>query len=351
MIPGSGDVLLLRTPGAAVVFRLDLRSTALSVLAWLLAGGAAALSLTLGQFDIGFPNVLRVLTGGGTLIEYDVVVGNRLPRVLTGLGVGAAFALSGAILQRIATNPLVSPDVIGVNSGAAFGALTVLTVFGGTGPHTVAGALAGGLLTAAAIFGLSAKRGLSGYRLVLVGIGIAAMLTSAISFLLTRADYHRVMAAAAWLTGSLANRSGLHVAVIGTTLAVAVPALVVLARQVRVLELGDDLARVLSGHAGSSRLALVTVAVVLAAMATAAAGPIGFVALVAPQIVRRLLPGRGAVLAPAAALGALLVVASDLAARLLFAPAELPVGVLTGVLGAPVLLYLLARANRIGHTG
>ncbi|KIH99056.1 membrane protein [Streptomonospora alba] len=351
MIPAGRDALLLRSPRAAVVFRLGRRSTVLSAITWLLAGGAAVLSLTLGQFDIGVTGVLRVLGEGGTLIEYDVVVRNRLPRAVTGLGVGAAFALSGAILQRIAANPLVSPDVIGVNSGAALGALTVITVFGGTGLHTVVGALVGAAATAAAIFALSAKRGLSGYRLVLVGIGVAAMLTSAVSFLLTRADYHRVLAAAAWLTGSLANRDGLHVAVIATTLAVAVPVLVVLARQVRLLELGDELATMLSRNAAGSRLALVAVAVVLAAMATAAAGPIGFVALVAPQIVRRLLPGHGAALAPTAALGALLVVVCDLAARLLFTPAELPVGVMTGVLGAPVLLYLLARANRIGHTG
>ncbi|MFD0802283.1 FecCD family ABC transporter permease, partial [Streptomonospora algeriensis] len=263
MIPGDRDALLLRSPRAAVAFRIGRRSTALSAIAWLLAGSVAVLSLTLGRFDIGAAGVLRVLAGGGTLIEYDVVVQNRLPRALTGLGVGAAFALSGAILQRIAANPLVSPDVIGVNSGAAFGALTVLTVFGGTGLHTVAGALAGAAATAAALFALSAKRGLSGYRLVLVGIGIAAMLTSAVSFLLTRADYHRVLAAAAWLTGSLANRGGLHVAIIAGTLAAVVPVLVVLARQLRLLELGGDLAGVLSGQAGGSRVALVTAAVVL----------------------------------------------------------------------------------------
>ncbi|OQO92669.1 hypothetical protein B1813_10925 [Saccharomonospora piscinae] len=345
----AARTVLLRTGGVA--FRLDRRSTVLTALGWLLAAGVAMWSLTLGQFELGTAEVLRVLGGGGSLIEYDIVVRNRLPRALTGLGVGAAFALSGAILQRIATNPLVSPDVIGVNAGAAFGALAVVTLLGATGVTTVAGALAGALLTAAAIVALSANRGLHGYRLVLVGIGIAAMLTSAISFLLTRADYHRVLSASAWLTGSLANRGALHVAVIATALALAVPALLVLARHLRLLELGDDLATVLSGHARRSRLALVLLAVTLAATATAAAGPVGFVALVAPQIVRRLLPGRQAALGPAAATGALLVVCSDLAARLLFAPAELPVGVVTGVLGAPVLLYLLARANRIGAAG
>nr|WP_156004707.1 iron chelate uptake ABC transporter family permease subunit [Streptomonospora sp. PA3] len=342
---------MLRGPRDAVVFRLGRRSAALAAITWLLAGCAAVLSLSLGRFDIETAGVLRVLGGGGTLIEYDVVVRNRLPRAATGLGAGAAFALSGAILQRIAANPLVSPDVIGVNSGAAFGALAVLTVFGGSGLHTVAGALAGAGATAAAIFALSAKRGLSGHRLVLVGIGVAAMLTSGVSFLLTRADYHGATAAAAWLTGSLANRGGLHAAIIAAALAAAVPALVVLARHVRLLELGDELAGVLSRHAGRARTALVAVAVGLAATATAAAGPIGFIALAAPQIVRRLLPGRGAAFAPTAAVGALLTVSADLAARMLFAPVELPVGAVTGVVGAPVLLYLLARANRIGHAG
>lgn len=345
------DTLLLHAAGRGVAFRLSRRSVVLTAVLGLCAGAVAVLSLGLGEFDLSPADTLRVLGGGGTLIEYDVVVRDRLPRAVTGLGVGAAFGLSGAILQRIAANPLVSPDVIGVNAGASFGALLVITVFGGAGATLVLGALGGALLTAAAIVVLALGRGHGGYRLVLVGIGIAAMLSSAISFLLVRAEYRQVLSAASWLTGSLANRGALHVTVILTTLAVAVPALVVLGRHLRVLELGDDLARTLTGGVGRVRPALIGTAVVLAAMATAAAGPIGFVALVAPQITRRLLPGGPARLAPAAATGALLVIAADLAARLLFAPTELPVGAVTGVLGAPVLLYLLARANRIGHTG
>lgn len=343
--------LFLRTPDHEVVVGLDRRSTVLATVVWLVTAVVAVTSLTLGQFELGATDVLRVLTGHGTPIEYDVVVRNRLPRVVTGLGTGVCFALSGAILQRIASNPLVSPDVIGVNSGAAVGALTALTVFGGAGIGTVLGALCGAVVTAAAIVLISIRRGLHGYRLVLVGIGVAAMLSSAISFLLTRADYHNVLVAAEWLTGSLANRGGVHVAVVVATLAVGVPVLVVLARQLRLLELGDDLARVLSGRATAAKLVLVLLAVCFAAMATAAAGPIGFVALVAPQIVRRLLPGRHVGLGLVAAVGAALVAGSDLAARQLFIPAELPVGVVTGVLGAPVLLYLLVRANRIGSAG
>ncbi|GAA1252197.1 iron chelate uptake ABC transporter family permease subunit [Prauserella halophila] len=345
------DTFHVRIARHGLVFRFSRRSTVLTSVLWLCAGGVLALSLGLGEFDLRLADTLRVLGGGGTLIEYDVVVRDRLPRAVTALGVGAAFGVSGAILQRIAANPLVSPDVIGVNAGASFGALFVITVLGGAGASLVLGALAGALLTGAAIVLIALNHGLSGYRLVLVGIGIAAMLSSGTSYLLIQADYRQVLNAASWLTGSLANRGTLHVAVIAGTLAVVVPVLLVLGRHLRVLELGDDLSRALSGGTRRIRLSLITTAVVLAAMATAAAGPIGFVALVAPQITRRLLPGRPVPLGTAAATGALLVIGSDLAARLLFAPTELPVGAVTGVIGAPVLLYLLARANRIGHTG
>lgn len=343
--------VVVRGVGGAVVFRLDRRSALLTSALWLAAVALALASLGFGEFDLRLADTLRVLGGGGTLIEYDVVVRDRLPRVVTGLGVGAAFAVSGAILQRIAANPLVSPDVIGVNAGASFGALLVMTVAGGAGVSLVLGALAGALVTSAAIVLVALNRGLNGYRLVLVGIGVAAMLSSAISYLLVRAEYHQVLSAASWLTGSLANRGALHVTIIVITLAAAVPVLLVLGRHLRILELGEDLAKVLTGGSGRVRLALIATAVVLAAMATAAAGPIGFIALVAPQITRRLLAGRPVTLGPAAATGALLVTGADLVARLLFAPTELPVGAVTGVLGAPVLLYLLARANRIGHTG
>lgn len=343
--------LLLASPGRRIVVRCGRGSVVLATGAWMAAVSIAAISLTLGEFPVAVADVIDIVAGGGTLIERDIVLNGRLPRAATGLGVGAALALSGAILQRIAANPLVSPDIIGINSGAALGALIVLTVLGGSGATLVLGALAGAVLTAAATLLIAYKRGLHGFRLVLVGIGVAAMLSSATSLLLTRSDIDRAMSAAAWLTGSLANRSTLHVRVIGITLLVAVPVVVGLARHLRLLELGDDLTRTLSGTRHGRKLALVLAAVALAAMATAAAGPIGFVALVAPQITRRLLAERQVGLAPSAAVGALLVVGADLAARLLFAPTEMPVGVLTAIGGAPVLLYLLARANRIGAAG
>ncbi|OAN37755.1 hypothetical protein A4X20_21275 [Mycolicibacterium iranicum] len=344
------DTRVVAARGGRLSVRLSRGGVLITVIGWAGALAVAAVSLTLGEFPISVADATRVLGGGGSLIERDVVLSDRLPRAVTGLGVGAAFALSGAILQRLAGNPLVSPDVIGINSGAALGALFVLTALGGSGAMLVGGALLGALVAAFAILLISYKRGLHGFRLVLVGIGVAAMLTSGISYLLTRADIHEAISAAAWLTGSLGNRTTMHVAIIGVTLLVVVPALIVLARQLQLLELGDDLAASL-GSRQRHRIGLVLIAVILAAMATAAAGPIGFVALVAPQIARRLLAERHSGLPSAAAVGALLVVGADLAARLLFAPSAMPVGILTAILGAPVLLYLLARANRIGSAG
>lgn len=347
----ASDVIVFAPHQLPMSLRLSRRSIALTVGTAAAALAVTVVSITIGQYPLDVSDVIRVLGGGGTLIEQDVIFGDRLPRALTGLGVGAAFALSGAILQRLAANPLASPDVIGINSGAAAGALTVMLVLGGSGAELTIGALLGAMATVVAIVVIAYRRGLLGFRLVLVGIGVAAMLTSAISYLLTRSDVHQVQAAAGWLTGSLANRSSMHATIIGATLALAVMALVVLGRDLRVQELGDDLARTLTGSRQARRIPLLLVAVGLAAMATAAAGPIGFVALVAPQITRRILAERQIGLAPSAAVGALLVVAADLASRLIFAPEEMPVGVLTAVLGAPVLLVLLARAHRIGAAG
>ncbi|WP_280305776.1 FecCD family ABC transporter permease [Nocardia neocaledoniensis] len=342
--------LLIHSPGGRVVFRAQRRSLLLTVLLAAAAVVAAGYSLTVGHYPLSIDDALRVLAGGGTRIEYDVVVADRLPRALTGLGVGAAFALAGAILQRIATNPLVSPEIIGINAGASLGALVVSVLLGGAGVALVGGAMAGAAVAMALIVVVASKDGLDGYRLVLVGIGVTAMLTAATSYVLTTANVHQAHAAALWLTGSLANRDWTHVGFAVAALVVVVPALLVLARSLPLLELGDELANSLAGRRGPHRTTLVALAAVAAALATAAAGPIAFIALVAPQIVRRLLAERGAGLAPAAATGALLVVAADLAARRLF-PAELPVGVVTALLGAPVLLYLLARATRIGHAG
>ncbi|MBW0105197.1 iron chelate uptake ABC transporter family permease subunit [Pseudonocardia sp. KRD-291] len=306
---------------------------------------------TVGEYPLALSTVLDTVAGHGTAITYDIVVGNRIPRALTGILVGAAFGVAGAVLQRIARNPLVSPDVIGINAGASAGAVLVILGFGASAAWVTGGALLGAAVAAVAVHTLAYRNGFSGYRLVLVGIGVAAILSSAATFLLSRADVNAAYQAAVWLVGSLVGRSWDDVVPVAAGLCLLLPVVVALVRELQVLELGDDLARALSPRVGRARSGLLAAAVGLSALATAAAGPVGFVALVAPQIVRRLLRERSPGLLSSAGTGALLVVAADLVARTALAPRELPVGVVTAIVGAPVLIALLLRTNRIGASG
>jgi iron complex transport system permease protein len=326
-----------------VALRLEPSAVLLGTAAWAAAAAVALYAVTVGEYPVPLPAVLDALAGRGTPLTYDIVVRNRLPRALVGLLVGAALGLAGALLQRIARNPLVSPDVIGVGAGASAGAVVMIVVVGAGPAAVVAGALTGAAAAAATVYAVA---GGGPRRLVLVGIGVTALANAAASFLLTRSDRQAAMQAATWLVGDVAGRSWPDVLVAATGPALVVPVVLLLARHLRLLELGDDLARALDGRIGTVRTALVAAAVGLTALATAAAGPIGFVALVAPQIVRRILGPRPAGLLPAAGVGALIVAGADLAARRLFGPDELPVGVLTAAVGAPVLLYLLVRADR-----
>ena len=331
-----------RVDARAVLVTLVLLSAALAVFVW---------SLTVGDFPLPVGDVVRSLLGDQSDGSYFIVWRLRLPRGLTALLVGAAFGLSGAILQRVVRNPLASPDIVGVNAGAAFAAAYVVIMLDGSGLTVTVAALAGALVASLAVFLLSYRNGITGYRMVLVGIGVMSFLMAGTEYLLTRGEIYEVQRAVVWLTGSLNGRSWDHVRPVSWALVVLVPAALMLARQLRLLELGDDLARSLGGRVERTRGWLMVVAVGLAATATAAAGPVGFVALAAPQISRRLVGRSSLGLLPAAACGSLLMVTADLIGRRLFAPTELPVGVITGVVGAPYLLYLLARSNRVGTGG
>lgn len=351
MLPDPRRPLVLRSDRLGFSVRLDPRSVTVSVAVAVTAAGVFAWSLTVGDFPVPLADVLAHLTGRDTRDAGFIVGTLRLPRGLTALLVGAAFGCSGAILQRLARNPLASPDIIGVNSGAAVAAVFTIVVLHRTSSQVTLAALAGATGTALTIYALAYRNGVTGYRLVLVGIGITAMCSSATSYLLTRAEIFDAQRATVWLTGSLNARSWDHVRPVAVAMGVLVPCAVGLSRQLRLLELGDDAARGLGTRVEAARAGLLLTSVALAAVATAAAGPIAFVALAAPQIARRLTGGGALALVPAALCGALLLTASDLAARRLFAPTELPVGVLTAILGAPYLLYLLARANRVGERG
>jgi iron complex transport system permease protein len=305
-------------------------------------------SISVGDFPIPIRDVVATLFGNPT-DDSEFIVGTlRLPRVLVGIGVGAAFGMSGAIFQALVRNPLGSPDIIGFTSGAALGAVTTIVYLDAGTLQVSIGAVVGGLLAAVAVYLLAWKRGIKAYRLVLVGIGTGFTISAAIDYMITRAEINDVQRAAVWLTGSLNGRSWDEVRIVAVALAVLGPLAVVMQRTLDRLDLGDDTAAALGVKVGRAKLSLVLVGVGLAALGVAAAGPIAFVAFVAGPIARRLTNSPRACIVPAAFVGALVTVVADLAARRLLAPVELPVGIMTALIGAPYLLWLLTRQSRTG---
>ncbi|WP_315901432.1 iron chelate uptake ABC transporter family permease subunit [Rhodococcus sp. BP22] len=305
-----------------------------------------------GDFPLSIGHVIDVLLGGGTRIERFIVMDLRLPRSLTGVLVGMALGMSGAVTQSISRNSLASPDILGITAGASAAAVALIVLGGGS---TFAGILAtlglplaaliGGIATAAIIYALAWKRGVQGFRLILVGIAINAMLTASIGWLLISADINDVSRAQLWLNGSLNGADWGSVWPVMSAVLIVGGLTVVSSFTLGALRLGDDNARSLGVRLQLRQAALLLAAVALAAIATAAAGPIGFVALAAPQIALRLVRTPGPPIIASAILGGLLVVGSDLIARTIL-PVELPVGIVTSALGGPFLLYLLVRSNR-----
>jgi iron complex transport system permease protein len=312
-------------------------------LAVLLAVAVVA-SLCLGQSYVSPGEVVRVLLGLPSPDE--LVVGTlRLPRLVTGLLVGAAFGLAGGLIQTVARNPLASPDVIGVTHGA--GAATVAAMTFGVTSYAVLPyvSVAGGLGAALLVYLLAWRGGLHANRFVLIGIGISVALASLTRLFVTKGDYLVAQQAKVWLTGSLNGRGYDQAAPLATILLLLVPFLVWAARAQRGADFGDDTAVALGIRLGRVRLGLSVLGVVLASAATAAAGPVDFVALLAPQIARRVTRTPHIPPVSSALTGALIVVVADLLARMLFAPLELPVGVFTAAVGAPYLMWLIVRSR------
>ena len=305
-------------------------------------------SISAGDFPISIAEVFQSLTGNGTKSHDFIVYSLRMPRLLTGVLVGAAFGMSGAIFQSLARNPLASPDIIGFNSGAALGAVTMIIVFNAAGLLVTFGATIGGMMTAALVFLLSWQRGISPYRLVLVGIGVGFTAYAGVDFLMTRSDIFAAAQATQWLTGSLNARVWRDVYVTGIGLAVLAPIAMYLQLALNRLEMGEELAAALGIRINMVRGLISLIGVLLVSLAVAAAGPIAFVALVSGPIARRLTDSSGPCLGTAALVGSLVLVSADLAGRQLFAPTQLPAGVFTAVLGAPFLLWLLATQIRKG---
>ncbi|MFE9041885.1 FecCD family ABC transporter permease [Streptomyces sp. NPDC012421] len=315
----------------------------------LLTLGLGVVLVGTGDFPMTPAEVVDTLLGRGTVLQEFAVMELRLPRVLVAILVGGALALGGAVFQSISRNPLGSPDVIGFGQGATVGALTVIVLFQGSAVATALGAVAGGVVTGAAIYLLAWKRGVHGYRLVLVGIGAAAMLTSVIHYLITKADLVDATRATVWMTGSLEGRDWTQFWPLLAVCCVLVPLVLGHGRALRMLEMGDDAAYALGVKVERTRIVLMASAVLLVAVATSAAGPIVFVSLSAPQLARRLTRAPGPNLAVSAVLGSALLLGADWIAGNAFGERTLPVGVITGVLGGCYLLWLLVSERKAGR--
>ncbi|WP_033312754.1 iron chelate uptake ABC transporter family permease subunit [Streptomyces iakyrus] len=338
----------VRTPGGLSV-RLDARAVTVVLLLIVAALVASVVLIGTGDFPIPAADVLRTLVGEGNPGQEFIVTELRLPRVLVGLLVGASLGLGGALFQAISRNPLGSPDVLGLGQGATAGALAVIVLGSGSANQVAAGALVGGLVTGLAIYVLAWKRGVHGYRLVLVGIGVSAIVTAVNGYLLTKSDIVDAARAVVWMTGSLDGRDWDQVWPLLALTAVLVPLVLVNARGLRMMEMGDDVSYALGVRVERVRLLLMAAAVLLTASATAAAGPVSFVALTAPQLARRLTRSPGPNLLPSLCMGAALLVVADWVSQRAFGAEQLPVGVVTGVLGGVYLLWLLVSERRAGR--
>ncbi|MFC3385893.1 FecCD family ABC transporter permease [Couchioplanes azureus] len=310
--------------------------------------GVTVATITTGDYPISALDAVRALWGAGDPASEFIVTTLRLPRLVTGLVVGIALGVSGAITQSLSRNPLASPDIIGLTSGAATGAILVVVVLHGSMIDTALGAVAGAVGTSVLVYLLAFKNGVQGFRLILVGIGVSAMILSVNSYLIARAAWQDAIAAQAWLVGGLNGRGWEHAEPVLVATALLLPVALLQARRLSLLEMGDAAATALGVPVERSRLLLLGVSVLLAGVATAAAGPIAFLALVAPQLAHRLTRSAGPGLLAAGLMGALLLTASDLAVQRLFAPAQLPVGIATAGIGGSYLAWLLAHQWRRG---
>ncbi|QIH99936.1 iron chelate uptake ABC transporter family permease subunit [Rhodococcoides fascians A21d2] len=326
--------------------RIDMRTVGVCAALLLVTAVVAVLAIGTGDYYIAPNGVLAAVFGDSSRITEIIVMEWRFPRVVLAFLFGAALGVSGAIFQSLTRNPLGSPDIIGFATGAYTGALVVIITLGGGYYETGAGALVGGLATAAAVYLLAYKRGVQGFRLIIVGIAVSAILASINTWLVVKADLAAALAAAIWGAGSLNGLGWAQVWPALVVLAVITPCVTVLSRRLPMLEMGDDAARALGVRAEPTRLMLVILGVALIALVTAAAGPISFVALAAPQLGRRLTGTPGVAMVPSACMGGLLLVVSDVVAQRIFAPTQLPVGVVTVCVGGAYFVWLLAREGR-----
>lgn len=338
--------IVVRALGERLSLPIDKRLL-LACLALLFLGAAVIVAaLVSGQMHVPAIEVLNVLTGGGERRMRMVVLDWRMPRAAGAAILGALLGLGGAVFQSITRNPLGSPDVVGFDAGAYTGAILAITFAGGSWIALAGSAIAGGLATAFVVYLLTWHKGIQGFQLIVVGIGVSAMLTSANHWILLKSSLSTAMAASTWGMGSLAKISGQQLSLV---LWLGIPVILLalmLARPLKLMEMGDSRAKALGVPVEAARLALMAIAIVATALVTAIAGPIPFVALASPPIAHAITRTAGTSLAASMATGALLLSAADYVAQHSFAPTQLPVGVVTLCIGGTYFLWLIIKEAR-----
>lgn len=339
--------ITLRPLWPPVSLRVDLRAALVFAALSALACAGTVAHLAVGEYPIPPLDVVRTLLGMETSdASYAFIVETlRLPRALVALGVGAALAVSGALLQGLTRNPLAAPDIIGINAGASLVAVTLIVMLPSVSSAYLPPAAFGGAVTVALLLYVLAWRGQSSpMRLILIGIGLWAIAQALTWLMIVSGDVQEVSRALIWLTGSVYARGWEELWALVPWVAVLIPFALIHVRHLNTLGLGDEVATGLGSRVELSRGLLLFAGVGLAAAGVATAGTMVFVGLVAPHVARGLVgPSAGALIPTAAVTGAALVVLSDLAGRALFSPTEIPAGIITAVLGAPYFMYLLYR--------
>lgn len=324
--------------------RVELRTAVVAAILVVLSAALGLLGLCLGDSWIAPTEIVAALSGTGD--SSIVVVQWRSARVMAAVVFGLALGVAGAIFQNLTRNPMGSPDVIGLDAGAYTGTLLTLTLLAGSSAQLALSSVVGGLITAALVYALAYRGGLSGLRLVVIGIAINAMVTALNSWIVLRAELEVAIAAVGWSSGSLNGIDWADLAVPFTVLAVLLTIIAVRGQAMHQASLGDAVAVTTGVDLNRLRLLLVLIGVGCTATVTAVAGPIAFIALAAPQIGRRLAKAPGVPLLPAALTGAVLLQAADLMAQTLLAPVSLPVGVVSTAIGGSYLMWLLAQEVR-----
>lgn len=343
----SRSTIVVRTPRDSISLRFNRRSLLVGAALLLVVAACSALALSLGNYTVSLGDIVSALFGQAPDAVHTVVVEWRLPRVLSAAVFGAALGMSGAVFQSLTRNPLGSPDIIGFNMGSYSGVLIAM-LFGASGYLLIAaGALVGGLATALIVYLLAYKGGVHGFRLIVVGIAVGAMLTSLNTWITVKVDVDFAMRAAVWGAGTLNGITWQQALPALAVMAVLCVAAGVLAPWMRQLELGDEAAATQGLSVERSKLAMIIVGVGFTALVTAAAGPIAFIALAAPQLARRMTGSSASVdLATSGLVGAALLSASDLIAQHAVPGLSLPVGAVTVSLGGLYLIWLLARETK-----